>query len=282
VSESTVEPVRDSVLQRLIGAPLRFVRDWLAGFIGLQGFDRAVALAGQAFTALIPLLIVYSAVRSDASGRDFADELIKAFDLKGASADNVRQAFAPSSEVESSVSAFGALILIFSALSFTRALQRLYQLAWNQVSLGMRAAKWGLIWLAIVVITITLRPPLLSAVHGVTRVVVSIVVSGVVWLITPYILLGRRVPWRRLGPMAAMTGVGMTGLGLASAIWMPHSVAVSAGQFGTIGIAFALLSWLVGYGMVLVVTAAGGAVIDARLSDYRARRAARRAPHPPG
>jgi membrane protein len=281
VSESTVEPVREPVLQRLIGAPLRFVRDWLAGFIGLQGFDRAVALAGQAFTALIPLLIVYSAVRSDASGRDFADELIRAFELKGAAAANVRQAFAPSSEVESSISAFGALILIFSALSFTRALQRLYQLAWNQPSLGMRAAKWGLIWLAIVVITVTIRPPLLGAAHGVARVVLSIVVSGVVWLITPYILLARRVPWRRLGPMAAMTGVGMTGLGFASAIWMPHSVAVSAGQFGTIGIAFALLSWLVGYGMVLVVTAAGGSVIDARLSDYRARRAARAA-HPPG
>jgi membrane protein len=278
---STLEPVRDSVLQRLIGTPLRFVRDWLAGFIGLQGFDRAVALAGQAFTALIPLLIVYSAVRSDASGRDFADELIRAFELKGAAAANVRQAFAPSSEVESSISVLGALILIFSALSFTRALQRLYQLAWNQPSLGMRAAKWGLAWLVIVVVTVTLRPPLLGATHGVARVVLSIVVSGVVWLITPYILLGRRVPWRRLGPMAAMTGVGMTVLGFASAIWMPHSVAVSAGQFGTIGIAFALLSWLVGYGLVLVVTAAGGAVIDARQRDYRARRAARRA-HPPG
>ena len=62
---------------------------------------------------------------------------------------------------------------------------------------------------------------------------------------------------------------------------MPHSVAVSAGQFGTIGIAFALLSWLVGYGMVLVATAAGGAVVDARLRDYRARQAAR-GPHPAG
>jgi membrane protein len=57
----------------------------------------------------------------------------------------------------------------------------------------------------------------------------------------------------------------MTGLTLASAIWMPHSVAVSAEQFGTIGIAFALLSWLVGAGMVLVVAAAGGAVIDTRM-----------------
>jgi membrane protein len=282
MTEGTVEPVdAPGVLQRLIAPPLRFVRDWLAGFIDLQGFDRAVALAGQAFTALIPLLIVYSAVTSKASGSDFADRIVDAFDLKGASAANVHQAFAPSDTVESSVSSLGAVILVFSALSFTRALQRLYQFAWQQPSLGMRAAKWGLIWLAIIVLAVTVRPLLLSPVHGVALVVVSIAVSGVLWLITPYVLLARRVPWRRLAPTAVLTGVGMTALALASAIWMPHSIATTAGQFGTIGIAFALLSWLVGYGVVLVVMAAGGVVIDARMRDYRARRALR-ASHPPG
>jgi membrane protein len=281
MSEGTAEPVRGAGLQRLVAAPLRFVRDWLGEFIDLQGFDRGVALAGQAFTALIPLLIVYGAVTSKASGRDFADHLVDAFDLTGAAAANVRQAFAPSTEVESSISVLGAVILVFSALSFTRALQRLYQLAWDQGSLGMRAAKWGLIWLAVVVATVTVRPLLLAAVHGVTRVVCSVAVAGLVWLITPYVLLGRRVSWRRLAPTAVLTGVGMTGLALASAVWMPHSVATSAGQFGTIGIAFALLSWLVGYGVVLVVTAAGGAVIDGRLREYRERKALR-APPPAG
>ena len=282
MTEGTVEPVdAPGGLQRLIAPPLRFVRDWLAGFIELQGFDRAVALAGQAFTALIPLLIVYSAVTSKASGSDFADRIVDAFDLKGAAAANVHQAFAPSDAVESSVSALGGVILVFSALSFTRALQRLYQFAWQQPSLGMRAAKWGLIWLAIIVLAITVRPLLLGPVHGVALVVVSIAVSGVLWLVTPYILLARRVPWRRLAPTALLTGVGMTALALASAIWMPHSIATTAGQFGTIGIAFALLSWLVGYGVVLVVMAAGGVVIDARMRDHRARRALR-ASHPPG
>jgi Mn2+/Fe2+ NRAMP family transporter len=47
---------------------------------------------------------------------------------------------------------------------------------------------------------------------------------------------------------------------------------VSAEQFGTIGVAFALLSWLVGYGFVLVLAASGGAVIEERLGTRRARR----------
>jgi membrane protein len=272
MSGDTVETVRrEGLFQRLIGAPLRFVRDWLESFVGLQGFDRAVALAGQAFTALIPLLIVYSAVTANASGRDFAEQIIDAFDLKGSSADTIRQAFAPPASVESSVSIFGVFLLIFSALAFTRALQRLYQLAWGQTSLGMRAAKWGLSWLGIIILWITLRPILLGWSHGVMRLLLSIGLSGLVWLVTPYVLLGRRISWQRLAPTALLTGIGMTALALGSAIWMPHSVATSAAQFGTIGVAFALLSWLVGYGLVLVIAASGGVVIEERLETRRAR-----------
>jgi membrane protein len=275
MSGDTVETVREKGLfHRVIGAPLRFIRDWLEGFVALQGFDRAVALAGQAFTALIPLLIVYAAVTSNASGRDFAEQIIDAFDLKGSAADTIRQAFAPPASVESSVSIFGVFLLIFSALAFTRALQRLYQLAWGQTSLGMRAAKWGLFWLGILILWITVRPILLGWSHGVTRLLLSIGLSGLVWLITPYMLLGRRISWQRLAPTALLTGFGMTVLALCSAIWMPHSVATSAAQFGTIGVAFALLSWLVGYGLVLVIAASGGAVIEERLKTRRARSAA--------
>jgi len=256
---------RRGPLERILRGPMQFGRDWLFGFVRLQGFDRAVALAGQTFTALIPLLIVYSAIVSRRTGNDFADQIIEAFDLHGNAANSVKQAIASSNEVESEVSVFSALLLIVSALSFTRGLQRLYQLAFDQTSLGLRAAKWGLIWLAVVIALLTLRPIVLSPFHGVTLVLLSIGVSGVLWLVTPYILLGRRLPWQRLVATALLTSIGMTGLSLASAIWMPHSVAVSAEQFGTIGIAFALLSWLVGAGLVLVVAAAGGSMIDERL-----------------
>jgi membrane protein len=264
---------------RLVAAPLQFGRDWLVQFIGLQGFDRAVALAGQAFTALIPLLIVYSAVVSQRTGRDFADELVRAFGLKGAAAADLRRAFAPPTEVTSQVSAFGAFLLITAALSFTRALQRLYQFAWNQPSLGWRAAKWGLIWLAAAALLLTLRPVILEAVHGALLVGLSLVFAAAFWLLTPTVLLGRRVHWHRLLPTALVTGFGMTALSICSAIWMPRSVAKSAQQFGLMGVAFAILGWLVGAGFVLVAAAAFGAVVDERL---RRRKRRPDGPHPPG
>jgi len=264
---------------RLIAAPLQFGRDCFVRFIGLQGFDRAVALAAQAFTALVPLLIVYSAVVSQRTGRDFADELVQIFGLEGSSAADLRRAFAPATEVTSEVSALGAFLLITAALSFTRALQRLYQFAWDEPSLGWRAAKWGLIWLGSAAVLVTVRPGVLHAVHGVLLVVLSLAFAAAFWLVTPSVLLARRVPWHRLLPTALLTGFGMTVLSVCSTIWMPRSIAASAQQFGVMGVAFALLSWLVGAGFVLVAAAACGAVIDERLQRRERRRAG---PHPPG
>jgi membrane protein len=269
---------RPGRLRRLIAATLQFGRDWLVRFLELQGFDRGVALAGQAFTALVPLLIVYSAVVSKRTGNDFADQLVRLFDLHGTAATDLHKAFAPAGEVTSEVSWLGAFLLITAALSFTRALQRLYQLAWDQPSLGWRASKWGLIWLAAAAALVTLRPTVLHAVHGVTLLLLSLGFAAVFWLVTPAVLLGRRIPWQRLLPTAALTGFGMTALSIASAIWMPRSVASSAQQFGVMGIAFALLSWLAAAGCVLVAAAACGVVIDGRL--HRKDRVAD--PHPPG
>jgi membrane protein len=265
VTTGSAEPVRRPLAERLVAGPLQLGRDWVVRFVELQGFDRAVALAGQAFTALIPLLIVYGAVLSKATGRDFADQLVRVFGLTGTAATDLRHAFAPAGEVESEVSALGIILLVGSALSFARALQRLYQLAWDQPSLGLRAAKWGLIWLAFVIALLTLRPMVVSGTSGVPRLSLSLAIAAVVWLVTPFVLMARRVAWRRLVATALLTAVGMSALAICSAVWMPRTVASSAEQFGVIGVAFALLSWLVGAGMVLVMAASGGAVIEERL-----------------
>jgi hypothetical protein len=88
----------------------------------------------------------------------------------------------------------------------------------------------------------------------------------VVWLITPYVLLVRRVSWRRLAPAALPTGAGMTGPG---ALLGDVDAALGRDVGGPVRVDRALLGWLVGYGLVLVVAAAGGAVIEARLRRRR-------------
>jgi membrane protein len=58
----------------------------------------------------------------------------------------------------------------------------------------------GLIWIGLVILILTLRPVIVSDMHGVTRIVLSIGLTTLLWLVTPYVLLGRRVPWRCLPP----------------------------------------------------------------------------------
>lgn len=232
--------------------------------VEIQGMDRAMALAGQAFAALLPLLIIVGAASRE-GGRDLTDRLITAFDLEGDTARTLRDSVADPAAVEESITALSVAFLVISGLSFTRALQRLYERAWRLDTLGVRGNSWGLLWLVGFSSYIAVFPAVRGRFDATTGVAVALAASVLLWLLTPWVLLGRRLAWRRLVPQAALTATGITGLLAGSVLWMPRAVASSAGQFGFIGVGFALLSWLFAAGVVLVVCAAAGATLaDAR------------------
>jgi membrane protein len=255
--------------RRIVGGVIEVFRDWAARFFALQGIDRAMALGAQAYTALIPLVIVYVAGLPRRERRSFADSLVRRFKLGGAAARSVEQAFAPPRTVTQSVTVIGVVLLIVSALAFTRALQRLYEDAYGERRLGVRGTPWDLTWLAVVAAAITLRPLVVDAIGGGAGAAIALVLNCAVWLVTPYLLLARRVAWQRLVPGALLTTFGMSALSAWSLVWMPRAVASSARQFGVIGVGFALLTWLVVAGGVLALGATGGALVDARRSGDR-------------
>jgi membrane protein len=266
----TSERVRRDRLLWPLDAVLDLAREWIARFIAVQGIDRAMAIGAYAYSALIPLLIVYSSVLPRQGNRSFADVLVDRLELSDGAADAVRQAFAPSGAVESSVTALGVVLLVVSALSFTRGLQRLYEGAFGLPTRGMRNTKWGLVWIAVVCALTFARPLVLGGLSGGVETVVSVALSVALWLVTPYLLLGRRIHWLRLAPAAVLSTIGMAGVGIWSVIWMPHTVSASAEQYGIIGIGFALLTWLVAISIVLVVAATGGAMITDRIERRHA------------
>jgi membrane protein len=116
------------------------------------------------------------------------------------------------------------LILLISALSFTCALQRMYERAWQLEARGMRAAPWGLLWLAYLTLYLVLHPALHDQVSGAVGLVGSIAGAIVLYLLTPSVLLGRRLPWRLLLPQAALSAVGMAALRGGSAVYMPYAL----------------------------------------------------------
>lgn len=248
------------LVRAAIGNVITTFRRSLERFVELQGMDRSMALAGQAFAALMPLLIVVGAA-SPAAGDDLADSLIDRLELTGEAADTMHAAVAAPAEVYDSVSLTGVLLLVISALSFTRALQRLYVLAWRLPPLGMKGNKWGLAWLGAFSVFWCVQPGVVEIFDGAVALTITIASSSALWLFTPWILVGKAVPWRLLLPQALLTSVGLTTLAIVSAVYLPRAVASAAGQFGFIGVAFALLSWLFLVAFVLVAAAALGATI---------------------
>jgi membrane protein len=255
---------------------IEFARACLDRLVQIQFVDRAVALGSLAFTAFFPLLVLLAAYAPGAD--DVADSLNKRFHLSGTTADLVESAFKQPSGSQGTVSVIGVLLLFGSALSLTRALQRLYELSWRLETRGMRGTVGGLKWLLIVVIWVTAfsaaREWLLDHTGPLISLTIALASNAALWLMTPFVLLDGRVPWRRLVPTALLSAVGMSGLSVASVIYMPDAIATSADRYGTIGIAISLVSWLVGTGFVIVACTAVGAVLGGE-TDHAP-------PRPPG
>lgn len=111
----------------------------LRTFVAMQGVDRAMVVASQAFTALIPLLMLVSAL-APASNRDVVAEAVtRRFGLDGSAAAAVEQVF--SSSQQATTGLLSGLLLVFSGVSLTRRLQRMYQQAWRvQPAAGVRGS----------------------------------------------------------------------------------------------------------------------------------------------
>ena len=77
-----------------------------------------MVLAAQAFTALIPLLILAAAFAPDDNRDVVSDALIGRFHLQGSAAQAVRQVFTHSGATSTGV--FSVVLLLLSAMSLTR------------------------------------------------------------------------------------------------------------------------------------------------------------------
>src|SRR4051812_21985838 len=269
-----------TALARPIASLRRFVAPFTERLVELELFDRAVALASQAFVALIPFMVVVAALTPYGQRSSFADSIVRRFELTGDTAAAVEQLFSQPAQVESTLTSFGVVLLVISALSFCRALQRTYERAWRLRKLGMRSTPSHLLWLALAAGYASIATALTTVagehLGDVGRLVVAFGLSFFLWLWTPYLLLGRRVERKALRMTSVLTATGMTGVGVASVFYMPQSIASSAESFGSIGVAIAIVSWLIGVGFILVAAAGLVAVIAERSPWIRPRPLRRR------
>jgi membrane protein len=250
----------------LPGAVVQFGEESFRRFLDIEGTLQATVLAAQAFTSLIPFTVVAAALGPGEG--DIGDRIVDRFDLEGSAARSVEQLFGDAGQVESAVTWVSIVILILSALSFTRALQRMYQRSYGTAGKTWKEQWRGLAWLCGFAAFLVVSSPLKHTLSNVGGVVFAVAVSTAfgfaIWLWTPSILLGS-IGWRHLAPGALISAVLGAALAAASGIYVPVLMTWSADRYGLIGVAFTIQSWLLAAAFVVVVGAVIGAVASEKL-----------------
>lgn len=224
----------------------------------IDGRNRAITLAGQAFIALVPLMVVVSSWLSRDGTQQFADLLIEYFDLTGSTADAVDLLFATPPESTGGLTILGFFILLFSVGSFSRSLQRLYELAWGrEPNPRVRATFFGF-GAVFFMLGGFLMVGWIGHLLGPAGIVVQLVVSVPFWLVLIRLELGGRAGLEELLPAAILAAVVQLAAGWWTHLYVPHLIAIDAQRYGVIGVAFAIVAWLVIVAYVLVGTAVVG------------------------
>ncbi|MGW0036517.1 hypothetical protein [Gordonia sp. NPDC003376] len=239
---------------------MRIVRDVVTA--GLS--DRAMTLSAQAFTSVLPIVILLTTIPV---GRRFLD---KAFDGFGVDPSRVS---IPAAQTDAALGAFGvigALMVIAGATSLSRALGRMFTDTWRVDRLPATGWwRWVVVIfvLPVAVIAQGLIVPLhrisLSGVRvngfGLIGVILeflgTFVVWWVTWMVIPRLLVSRQVPMRLLAVYGALTSLLVTALLAGSRVVLPTILSDTLAHYGTLGLVFVSISWLFLYAAALVISA---------------------------
>jgi membrane protein len=252
---------------------LSFLGRCVRRFLMMAGIDRCIVLSSQAFSALIPLLILVSTLAPTGKEDVVAQALISKFALSGEAAAAVDQLFATPVGVASSVSVFSAFLLLFSGVSFTRRMQTMYRTAWGQQKAGVRSGLFAALGLVALLVEVLVA----YGIHGLVRklplewlwvIPITTVTGLVLWTSIPYLLLNRQVHWHRLLVAGGTAAVAASLFGVATTVYMPELVTASVEDFGLFGITISLIGWLLAASFVIVASTAIGAEFDASRNPW--------------
>ena len=232
--------------------------------------NRGILFAATLFLCFFPFLIVANAL----AGRSAATGLARHLGLNQQAAADVGALFTSSAATSSAVTGTAWVFFILGGIAAAAAIQELYERAFE---LGRRGAKdmlRGAIWLAVLVGCSALAswagPALRGAGGPVLLTVVGLVVFSGFWWFTIWFLLAGRISWRGVLPAAVATAVFWVGMEAVFAVVFSGIVTSDDKKYGPIGVVFALMSWLIAIGVVIILGAVAGIVWQERNLSFRA------------
>jgi membrane protein len=228
------------------------------GELGGGALGAAVTLA--LFLSLFPILLLGMSVLGwvSANDEDLPDRLVSELGLTGDAAQWVLEGLKSAENSRQLTTVIGVVTLIWAALYVVSAIQHLCDHAWQVSSRGAKDKLFALIWLigALAVLAgatfLASLVPTLPAWAAPLEVVGSIVLGTGFFLWTFRINTAKGLPLKAHLPGSIVGGVGFHLLTLLGAWLVPNQASRSSALYGSIGVVFAIIAWLLLLGRLLV------------------------------
>jgi membrane protein len=240
-------------------------RRTLTDLVKVEFLDRSMVIAAQALFSVTPLLVVFAAFAPPRFSSSILDQVTSLLGIEGNEAGALDTA-ATVQNVRTQTGVVGVILVVFSALSFARAIQRLYERVWDRRHrgglIGYRRRLWWLIgWLTCLQLVSATVNGIAGSGSSLLRLTLQVIASTGLWWWTAHTLLLGGVPWRSLWLGALLTASGIGVIVEVSPDIMPRYVRASVEQFGGIGLMLAASTWLLALGGVVVMGAVLGRVL---------------------
>ncbi|MFG1785254.1 hypothetical protein ACGFIU_22690 [Rhodococcus oryzae] len=238
----------------------RTVARIIKGIVDIELADRAMTLAAQEFTSVLPVIIAVGTIGDlHAVGGTISEQL--GFDPTGLDL----YAIAPGALEESTPTfatfgVIGMVMVILSGTSFARALGRLYGKIWNIPTLSIRGS-WR--WVA-VLFAVASSVALLSVARQLAGMDwvgpplafgTELAIWFGLWAVVPYLLTEGRLAGRVLWATAALTALGLALLRIGGRIYLPMAGESAQEKFGSLGLVFTTITWMFVLSGVVVAAA---------------------------
>ena len=234
------------------------------GAIGGGPLSSSIALA--TFVSLFPLLLVIIAVVGFVSSNDadFAVDLVEQLGLSGSAADTVTDALETAEGSRQAASIVGLVGLLWSGLGVVGSLQTALNAVWQVKGRGLVDRLVALRWLlgaGVLFLLTAALGPLLALAPGPAKpltILLGLALTTVLFVWTYTSLGNSNVSWRTNLPGALLVAVGFEILKAVGSVYIPRAVSSSSALYGSLGVVFATLAWLLLYGRLIVY----GAVVN--------------------
>jgi membrane protein len=230
----------------------------------LDFINRGMLFAAILFLCGFPFYIVVNSL----AGHSAASGLSRRLGLNQHAAADLSHVFAPASSTSAAVSGLAYVFFILGGIAAAAAVTDLYQQVFQLEPRGIRNLPREVAWLAAVIGLSLIGSQVGPALHRTFGPIVlgalAVVYFALFWWFSMWLLLAGRIRWRVLLPAAIATAVCWLGMEIIFGLTISSAVISDDKKYGPVGVVFALMSFFIAIGVVIILGAVFGVVWQER------------------